>query len=162
MPSDDAAATMLGEAQWAWLAEELQKPADLRLLVSSIQVIADGHGWEAWRTLPHERDRLYRTILETGANGVVIISGDRHRAGVYRLEGAAPYPLYELTASSLNLSFGGQEEPGPNRLGPTFTDENYGLVEIDWRARELSLCIRDGEGGTALESQLSFDEIGLR
>jgi len=39
---------MLGEAQWAWLEEELKKPADLRLLVSSIQIVPDAHGWEAW------------------------------------------------------------------------------------------------------------------
>jgi len=34
------------------------------------------HGWEAWRTMPLERDRLYALIGETGANGVVIVSGE--------------------------------------------------------------------------------------
>jgi len=58
VPLENGAGTMLGEAQWNWLQGELKKPADLRLLVSSIQVIADGHGWEAWRTMPAEREKL--------------------------------------------------------------------------------------------------------
>ena len=52
LPDDDPEKTMLGDAQWAWLWEELQKPADLRLLVSSVQVVSEGHGWEAWKMLP--------------------------------------------------------------------------------------------------------------
>ena len=62
LPDGDPAKTMLGAAQWAWLADELKKPADLRLVVSSIQVLAEGHGWEAWRTLPSERQKLYDLI----------------------------------------------------------------------------------------------------
>ena len=38
-PDADPAKTMLGERQWSWLAEELRRPAELRLVVSSIQVI---------------------------------------------------------------------------------------------------------------------------
>lgn len=162
VPDADPAKTMLGEAQWAWLNRTLREPADIRLLVSSIQVIAGGHGWEAWRTLPLERERLYRTIAETGAQGVVLISGDRHRAGLYRIGGQTGYPLYEMTASSLNLAFGGEEEPGPHRLGPTFTGENYGLVEIDWEAGELALLIKDGDGATVLSQPVGFEEIGVR
>ena len=44
MPRDDG--DMLGEEQWRWLGNLLREPADLRLLASSIQVVADGHGWE--------------------------------------------------------------------------------------------------------------------
>ena len=44
--SVSAAHTMLGEEQWRWLGNLLREPADLRLLASSIQVVADGHGWE--------------------------------------------------------------------------------------------------------------------
>lgn len=42
------AATMLGEPQWRWLEEQLAQPADLRILASSLQVVADFPGWEAW------------------------------------------------------------------------------------------------------------------
>ncbi|MGI9173738.1 MAG: alkaline phosphatase D family protein, partial [Rhodothermales bacterium] len=46
LPADDTTRTMLGEAQWARLEEKLQEPADVRLLVSSIQAIPEEHGWE--------------------------------------------------------------------------------------------------------------------
>ena len=38
--SEAAAHTMLGEEQWAWLEEQLRSPADLRLVVSTVQVLA--------------------------------------------------------------------------------------------------------------------------
>ncbi|MEQ1711469.1 MAG: alkaline phosphatase D family protein, partial [Hyphomicrobium sp.] len=41
-PDRDPSKTMLGAAQWAWLEAELRKPAEVRLLVSSIQVLSDG------------------------------------------------------------------------------------------------------------------------
>ena len=125
LPDSDPSKTMLGEAQWAWLAQELRKPADLRLLVSSVQVISDGHGWEAWKMLPAERERLYGLIDETDANGLIVLSGDRHSAALYRKSGVNEYPIFEATSSSINLPASGFRrpgeepymEPGPNRLG---------------------------------------------
>jgi alkaline phosphatase D len=55
----DPAKTMLGEAQWRWLEERFKEPGDLRLIVSSIQVLAEGHGWERWGNLPLEGQRLF-------------------------------------------------------------------------------------------------------
>ena len=59
--SSDSEQHMLSERQWRWLEAQLQIPADLRVIVSSVQVLNDGTGFEAWRHLPAERDRLYRT-----------------------------------------------------------------------------------------------------
>ena len=84
LPDADPAKTMLGEAQWRWLEEQLRQPAELRLLVSSIQVVAEGHGWERWGNFPLERQRLYRLIADTRAQGVVFLSGDRHVGALYR------------------------------------------------------------------------------
>lgn len=159
MPDPDPAKTMLGEEQWAWLGQVLQEEADLRILASSIQVIADGHGYEAWRNLPAERDRLYALLRETGANGVVIISGDRHRAGIYRDDDALDYPLLELTASSLNSAFASEEEAGPYRLGPTYRSENYGALRIDWAVRSVSLEARGVDGETVLAETLNLDDL---
>ena len=78
---------MLGEDQWRWLAEQLRVPAEVRLLVSSIQVVAEDHGWEKWMNFPHERERLFKLIRETGAEGVIILSGDRHLAELSMMDG---------------------------------------------------------------------------
>lgn len=156
MPDDTPTKTLLGAAQWAWLKARLEEPADVRLIVSSIQVVADGHGFERWGNLPRERDRVYDLIADTGAKGVVFLSGDRHRAALYRLDGRTPYPLHEITSSSLNLPRGGNE-PGPHRLGDFYNEANYGLVAVDWQRRTLSLQIKDmaGEPVRAVEVPLA-------
>ena len=158
-PDPDPGKTMLGGEQWRWLEAELRKPADLRLLVSSIQVIAEGHGWEAWRTLPRERDRLYEVIQRTGAEGLVVLSGDRHRAAIYRRDEVIGYPLYEITSSSLNLPSSLAEEPGPFRLGPSYRPENFGALEVDWAAGTLRLEVADIEGETVLSHTIDLETL---
>lgn len=161
VPSDDPNQDMLGAQQWAWLETQLQVPAEVRLIVSSIQVHADGHGWEAWRTMPRERDRLYSLIGETRANGVVLVSGDRHSSGLYVREDLIDYPLYEITSSSLNMSFRDENtEPGPHRIGDMFAPENYGVVAIDWEGGSLNLEIRDNTGAAVREQAVSLAQIG--
>ena len=163
IPSTNPDQDMLGAAQWAWLADQLAEPADLRLIVSSIQVLADGHGWEAWRTMPLERDRLFRLINESGAEGVVFVSGDRHSAGLYRRDGVASYPLYEITSSALNMSYTDENnEPGPNRLGAMYAPENYGVIGIDWEQGRLSLQIRDMDGEAVRQESIALSAIGAR
>jgi len=143
VPDDDPNKTMLGEAQWQWLEAQLRQPAELRLIVSSIQVIAEGHGWEGWRTLPRELARLTDTIKKTRANGVIFLSGDRHRAAAYRRIDGTPYPFYELTSSSLNSGVNSrQPEIDPQRLGGRlYAGENFGMVQIDWELGVVSLDI---------------------
>ena len=111
------AKTMLGPLQWAWLAGELRKPAEIRLIVSSTQVLAEGHGWERWGNLPLERQKLFDTIRDSGAKGVVLLSGDRHIGALYRETPPGLHPLYELTSSGLNMVYWAAKEPGPNRAG---------------------------------------------
>jgi len=167
LPDDDPAKTMLGEAQWTWLEEALREPADLRLLVSSVQVVSEGHGWEAWKMLPAERERLYALIDETDANGLIMLSGDRHSAALYRKEGVNDYPLFEATSSSLNLPVRGflppgEEpfmEPGPNRLGEMYFDANYGLIEIDWEQGAVDVTIRGEDGAVVAGETIMLDEL---
>ena len=53
---------MLGDVQWSWLEQKMASEVDHRVIVSSIQFLAMGHGWEAWKTMPHERQRLIDLI----------------------------------------------------------------------------------------------------
>ncbi len=56
----DAKATMLGERQWQWLERQLEAPADVRLIGSSLQVLADFPGWEGWSLFARDQQRLDR------------------------------------------------------------------------------------------------------
>ena len=159
LPDPDPVKTMLGEVQWRWLAEQLAKPAEIRLLVSSTQVLAEGHGWERWGNMPLERQKLFDTIRASGAKGVVLLSGDRHVGAIYRETPAGLYPLHELTSSGINQVYWAANEPGPNRVGALYPAANFGVVDIDWWEHKVTLALRD-EGGNARRSvSLSFDEL---
>jgi alkaline phosphatase D len=146
IPTEAPEQSVLGDAQWAWLSARLQEPAALRIVVSSIQVLAEGHGWEAWRLFPRERTRVLE-LLGASAAPVVIFSGDRHRGGLYQYSLGLDRRLVELTSSSLNLAIPGiQEEPGPLRIGPTYRDENFGAVLLDWEQRQFELALFDRDG----------------
>jgi alkaline phosphatase D len=162
LPDADPAKTMLGDTQWRWLEAQLREPADVRLLVSSIQCVVEGHGWERWGNLPRERDRLYRMLRDTGAHGVLILSGDRHIGGIYREANAnLPYPVYELTSSGVTHPWATAAEAGPNRLGPLVTVQHYGLVDIDFAARTVTLALRDVNNRSVHQHVIAFDELGV-
>lgn len=169
VPDPDPSKTLLGEAQWAWLEQVLSEPADLRFVVSSVQVLGDGHGWEGWHQLPEERRRLFSLIGRTRASGVVLLSGDRHMAGFYSSSAMAPYPIADFTSSSLNLPLRDPAlraarlaEAGQNRIGPLYADANFGLVEIDWEARTVTLSIRDAGGRPVRTRELRIDDLRAR
>ena len=161
VPDDDPAKTMLGEAQWAWLAEELRKPAELRLVASSIQVLAEGHGWERWANFPRERARLYDTIRSAKANGVVLLSGDRHIGALYRDTPTGLYTLTEATSSGINQIFAAANEVGPNRLGPLYAEVNFGTIDVDWTAGSLVLALRGIDGTVQREATIKLADLTL-
>jgi alkaline phosphatase D len=163
VPDADPAKTMLGDAQWRWLAEQLQQPADLRLIVSGIQVIVDGHGWERWGNFPLERQRLVNLIRDTRAGGVIFLSGDRHVGALYREAGSnsfsTPYPLYEMTSSGITHPWKDAREAGPNRLGELFTDLHFGSVDVDWQARSVRLSLKDLAGVERRSQRIELAEL---
>jgi alkaline phosphatase D len=162
--SESDSQNMLGDVQWSWLEAQLKVPADLRIVVTSIQMIADGHNWEAWRLLPNERKRFYQLLTKTRANGVVLVSGDRHSSAIYRQVEHVPYPLWEMTTSSLNLPLTAivkniKTEPGPFRVGQPYYDANFGIIEVNWQKRELILQIQDEVGRVVLAANIGIDDL---
>lgn len=159
-PNPDPSATMLGEAQWEWLAAQLRVPAEVRIVVSGIQVVAEDHGWEKWMNLPHERDRLFKLIRETGATGVILISGDRHLAELSMMDGGVGYPLYDLTASGLNVAYKRWRmyETNRHRIATLNKGDHFGLITIDWDRADprISLQIRDDEGEITLQQKIDL------
>jgi len=47
-----------------WLEEQLQVPADLRIIGSSIQVLAHEKGMENRGNVPHESKRLLNLLMK--------------------------------------------------------------------------------------------------
>ena len=130
IPNKDSTFTILGYEQWSWLQEKLNESYDFRIIVSSIQFLPIGHGWESWNNFPHERLRFIKLIENSIIKNTLFISGDRHRGGFYKKSIRKGYNIYEITSSSLNASFPNKEESGPLRLGKTYIEENYGSITI--------------------------------
>jgi alkaline phosphatase D len=163
IPADDPNITMLGEAQWAWLAEQLRQPAEFRIVASGIQVVSADAGHETWSNLPHERQRLFDLIAETKAGGVLVISGDRHWAELSVEQEAVPYPIYDLTSSSLNQVHP-RGTPTENRyraIPVTYHQENFGEILIDWNQNDpqIELRILDINSNTLLEKTTSLGRL---
>ncbi len=150
VPNTDPDATFLGAEQWKWLEEQLRKPAEVRLLVSSIQVISEDHPFEKWANIPRERERLYSLIRKTGANGLLILSGDRHLAEVSLDTKAVGYPLYDITSSGFNQASKSWRAPEPNskRWAAMPYGDNFGLITLDWSSDDprITVQIRDEDG----------------
>ena len=160
-PDTSVGAEMLGEAQWAWLQRELAKPADLRIVASSIQVLTDAHDFESWENLPRERERLMRLLAGREDSGLVLLSGDRHSGAIYSDAPAAlGERVHELTSSSMNLAFvsddASEREPDTKRLTGMVTHENFGLVDIDWADRMLTLRLMDDAGVEIVARRVRF------
>lgn len=162
LPDASADKTMLGDDQWRWLEAQLLQPAEVRLVVSGVQVVTEGHGWERWGNFPRERERLFRLVASTGAQGVVFLSGDRHIGALYRETAGTPYPLHEMTSSGMTHPWRTAAEAGPNRLGELFTEFHYGTVDIDWAAAGLALSIRDSAGTARREARISFNQLKVQ
>jgi alkaline phosphatase D len=163
VPTKDTTKTMLGEAQWRWLEGVLREAAELRLIISSIQFGSEACGAENWANFPHEQARMIRLIADTGAKGVLFLSGDRHWCEFSGLTKDVPYPLYDLTASSMTqVHPRGTPTPNANRLVPkTYHLPNVGTVDVDWDAPDavLTLRILDVEGKTQMEKILTLADL---
>ena len=161
VPTDDGHATILGEAQWNWLEQQLKEPAVLHIFVSGIQVIPLDHCFERWAGIPPERDRLLRLLSQASAR-VIILSGDRHLAETSRLPSNETLniknDLFEFTSSSLTsrTGFGANEQ---NRFRVTKENirvNNFGLLTVDWELETLLVVYHDQKGQIMQQLEISI------
>jgi alkaline phosphatase D len=162
-PNTDPGATILGDAQWQWLEVQLRAPAELRLLVSSVQVVAEDHPYEKWMNFPRERQRLYDLIRDTKAGGVVILSGDRQLAELSQMDAGVGYPLYDLTSGGLNMAARRWRpvEVNRHRVAAMPFGDNFGVVAIDWERTppRVSLQVHDAEGDVTVQQKLDLTAL---
>jgi alkaline phosphatase D len=165
IPNTDPDATLLGAAQWDWLEEQLKEPAEIRLIVSSTQIIANEKGMDEWGDYPAERQKLFDFIASTGANGVIMLSGNVHFAELSKTD-EGPYPLYDFTLSGLthvNEAYG--KAPNSFRIAGPVIDLNFGLLEIDWEAQpapQVTLKAVGLDGNTVIHYQIVLSDLSFK
>ena len=141
-------ATILGNAQWTWLENELKSDFDFLFIFSSIQIIAKDHRFEKWSNFPNERAKLFE-LLEQFNDKTILFSGDRHRAGIYRKNG-----IIEVTSSSMNKPGSSFSETDSYLIGKTYPQENYGVLEI--LENTIHIKIKDIKGNTLNSIEKSY------
>lgn len=152
--------TFLGEKQWVWLDQELQKPADVRIIGSSTQFGIEYNGYEAWVNYPHEQKRFLDLIKKNKANGVLFISGDVHYAEISKMEVPDLYPIYDVTSSGLSSTWK-FATPNANRIEGPIMDNHFGLLTINLQSQnpEIKSEIWDVRGNQRVEFTIPLSEI---
>ena len=152
---NDGSVSLLGEKQWSWLEAELKKPAELRLICSSTQVIPDEKGMDEWGNYPHERSRLLKLLSSTKGSKVIILSGNAHFTEISKskkFEG-----LLEFTSSGMTHTnpYYAQCKNSYRVAGPSDA-VNFGLLEIDWKKKEVKLQACDIKGDPLFSKKVKF------
>lgn len=146
--------TMLGQEQWKWLENELNdSKADFHIIMSSIQVLSNEHGFETWGNMPDEVKKLDSLLLKTQAKNVIFLSGDRHISEISAktIQGMN-YPVIDFTSSGMThayTSFKG--EPNPYRVSDVVFQNNFGVLYVDLENNAVQMEIR-GEKNQLLQS----------
>ncbi len=99
VPTTDSAATLLGDAQWSWLEQQLREPAELGLIASSGQVIADQNGMDEWGR---------NSLVDFTSSGLTHVKEDYSRiANPYRVAG----PFFDKSFGLVEIDWHGNDPP---------------------------------------------------
>ena len=97
-------ATMLGPVQKKWLFDRLKvSKGTFKVLCSPVPwaVGTKGSSKDTWDGFPGERKEILDFLTANRIEGVFLLSADRHRSDIWKLDRKGAYPLYEFESSRL-------------------------------------------------------------
>jgi alkaline phosphatase D len=96
--------SMLGPVQKQWLFEKLKaSKGTFKVLASPVPWAFDTKpgSLDPWDGFKEEREEIFSFLEQSGIDGVILISADRHRSDAWRIERPDGYDLYEFESSRL-------------------------------------------------------------
>ncbi len=135
--------TMLGPEQKDWLFEQLRRSSGrFIVLASSVPWAFDAKGdaVDTWNGFREERDEIFDFLAESGIEGVVLISADRHRSDAWRIERPRGYALYEFESSRLTND--AVHELMPGALFGYNEKQSFGLLTFDTAGTDPTVTYR--------------------
>jgi len=96
--------SMLGDVQKKWLFEKLKSSkATFKVLASPVPWAfgAKPGSRDPWQGYKAEREEIFSFLEANEIDGVILISADRHRSDIWKIERSNGYPLYEFESSKL-------------------------------------------------------------
>jgi alkaline phosphatase D len=131
-PVDNGRSTMLGPKQRAWLKETIRKSkGKLLVLCSPVPWVfaAKGNSRDTWNGFREERNEIFDFLADNNVEGVILMSADRHRSDLWKIDRPKGYPLYEFNSSRLT-----NQHVHPAMKQAIFSynkKQSFGVVDID-------------------------------
>ena len=123
---DDAGGNLLGPEQMQWLERQLLDCKGPFIILSCGTMWSDyvSNGKDSWGVYdPKGRERIFSLIEKHRIPGVLLTSGDRHGARVFRIPRPSGYSFYEFEPASL----GGRGD-GPPARNPKWDSQLFGVA----------------------------------
>jgi len=124
--------TQLGPNQKAWLLNSLKKStAVFKVLVSGTPWAFDSKpgAKDTWNGFHEERKEIFDFLADNSINGVILLSGDRHRSDIRQIERPNGYTLYDWEDCRLTNQIVHPVEPGA--LFGYNDKQCFGLLEFN-------------------------------
>jgi alkaline phosphatase D len=152
---------ILGDAQWAWLENELKRSdAQLHIIASSFQFLSNDHLFEKWGNFPKARQRMLDLLVKLKPANTLFVSGDRHIAEISKLNlPGLGYPLYDFTSSGLTHTWSEPwVENNSLRVGELVIQKNFGVIEVEWGKKGPTVTMQArGKGNVVFaEERVAF------
>ena len=149
-PEDGGMPTMLGPVQRAWLKNRIRhSKGRILALCSPVPWVfeAKGDSRDTWNGFKDERKEIFDVLSTTKKRGVVLISADRHRSDLWKIERPKDYPLYEFNSSRLTNQHVHKEMP---KAEFSYNKkQSFGLIDFDTTLTNPTITYRimsiDGE-----------------
>ena len=161
-PANGGRPTMLGPEQLQWLKKRLaESDGTFTVLISPVPWVfgAKGDSKDTWNGFKEERNEILDVIRDSKKDGVLMMSADRHRSDLWKIEHEGVYPLYEFNSSRLT-----NQHVHPELPAAEFSynkKQSFGLVSFDTTLDDPSVeySVINIEGKTIHSRKLKRSEI---
>jgi alkaline phosphatase D len=160
--------TMLGRVQMDWLKGSLlSSRAPFKIVVVGSQALNPLSTSESWAEFATERTELLDFIRDRRVEGVLFLSGDRHRTELIRIEHPGTYPLYDFTSSPLTAGTAAPrdaEKDNPYRVaGTLLVEHSFAQLRFEGKAgaRRVHLSAYDKTGTLKWEQVIAEGDLAF-
>ena len=163
--------TMLGAAQLEWLKGVLvASRATFKVVVCGNQVLNPNTRFEAMIHYPNDRQAILDWIVKNRIEGVVFLSGDRHKSELIRIQPEGGYPLYDFTSSPLTAGArdpkpGDEEYENPDRVpGTLLGGHSFGRLRVEGPRGDRVMVLQAAavDGSTKWEHRIPRTELSFQ
>jgi len=147
---DEKMPTMLGPVQREWLLGKIRESTGkLLVLCSPVPWVfeAKGDSRDTWNGFKEERKVIFDSLEERKIDGVLLMSADRHRSDLWKIDRSNSYPLYEFNSSRLTNQHVHKEMPAA--IFSYNKKQSFGTVDFDTTLDDPTITYRivsiDGE-----------------